>query len=324
MQTKFLPALKGFDLSKRKIPLMWEGSPNPGPTIWLCGAIHGDEVTGTEVIQRVFAHLKVEKLKKGKVMALPVMNPLGYEMASRVSPYDDEDLNRQFPGDPQGSTAERLANVIFGTITQSKPDLVIDLHTDTMSSIAYILVDRLTSGKEGIKVLQKSIEAAEVFGVNWFFDIPLVEYIKDHGDKTLSGALLNRSKIPSFTVELGGPMVVNEEFVRVGLEGVKNILRYLGMLAAAEPAFSYERKSFLSKPYRIEEKSTVNTSGMVEYKVRAGQMVKKGQMLARIKNVFGKTEEIYRASENALVLSMSDYSVVFPGSDLFLLAVEEK
>ncbi|KKQ83805.1 MAG: hypothetical protein UT04_C0025G0001, partial [Candidatus Daviesbacteria bacterium GW2011_GWF2_38_7] len=44
-----------------------------------------------------------------------VMNPLGYEMASRVSPYDDEDLNRQFPGDPQGSTAERLANVIFET-----------------------------------------------------------------------------------------------------------------------------------------------------------------------------------------------------------------
>lgn len=324
MQTKFLPAFKGLDLSKRKIPLMWEGSSNPGPTIWLCGGIHGDEVTGTEVIQRVFMQLKVEKLKKGKVMALPVMNPLGYEMASRVSPYDDEDLNRQFPGDPNGSTAERLANVIFETIIQTKPDLVLDLHTDTMNSIPYIILDRLTDGKEGEKALQKSVEVAENFGVNWFLEEPLIDYIRDHNDKTLTGSLINKAKIPSFTVELGGPLMINEEFVRIGLEGVKNVLRSFGMLAPSEPSYSYERRIYLTKPYRIEEKSTVNSSGIIEYKVRAGQVVKKGQMMARIKNVFGKTEEIYRASDNALVLSMSDSSVVFPGSDLFLLAVEEQ
>lgn len=323
MQTKFLPAFKGVDLSKRKIPLMWEGSPNPGPVIWLCGAIHGDEVTGTEVIQRLFVHLKTEKLKKGKIVALPVMNPLGYEMASRLSPYDEEDLNRNFPGDPEGTTAERLADVIFKTIIESKPDFVIDLHTDTMNSIPYTVVDRALKKKDQA-IVKKSIDTAEILGINWFYDVSLKNYVKTNSDKTLTGALVNISKIPALTLELGGPLIVNEEFVRVGLEGIKNLLRNLGMLNKTESNYSYERNVYLTKPYRIEEKSTVSSSGIIEYKVKAGQMVKKGQVMARIKNVFGRTEEIYRAQSSALVLSLSDYSVVFPGSDLFLLAVEEE
>lgn len=296
-------------------------SPKSGPVIWLCGAIHGDEVTGIEVIHRVFDFLEAGSLTRGSVYAIPVMNPLGFEMISRDNPYDEEDLNRQFIGNPRGSTAERMAALIYSTIAKTKPDFVLDLHTDSSLSVAYTIVDKLKKPKED-GTLKKTVAVTEKLGLPWAYDY------EDHAgyplEKSLSGALVTNG-IPSVTVELGGPYVINPYFVEKGLLIVRYLLSHFNMLRySVLPVNPYFRPKLLRKPLRFYEEVRSEKSGIVNYKVTPGQVVRKGQIIAKIKNALGRTVETIKSPQRALVLSLCDQSVSFPGSDLFTLAVEDR
>ena len=74
------------------------------------------------------AALKKHGLLKGEIRAIPLLNSMGFEYATREVPITNEDMNRVFPGDKNGTLAERIVYKIFKLITDSKPDLVLDLH----------------------------------------------------------------------------------------------------------------------------------------------------------------------------------------------------
>lgn len=318
---RLLQLFEGVDFSKRKTPLMILKSSRKGPIIWICGAIHGDEVTGVEIIQKLFDELEAGKLLKGTVFAIPVLNPLGFEMVSRVNPYDDEDLNRQFPGDKKGTTAERMAFRIFSEILKTKPDFVVDLHTDSANSVGYTIIDN-PADKGSAGTVRKVIEIAELIDLPWALDYS--EHAGYPLEKSLSGCLVKHG-IPAFTVELGGPLVINQEFVQKGLASLKYILSYFGMLKyAALPVRKSCIPKQLKKPLCFFEEIRSEKSGIVNYTVRPGQYVKKGQTLAKIKSAIGKYIEVIKSPHRGLVLSLVDQSVSFPGSDLFTLAVEDK
>ena len=79
----FLKILTGSDLSRRRLPFMAIESVRPGPVVWLTGCIHGDEVTGIVTIQEVFKNIRKQPLRNGSLYAFPLMNPIGFETASR-------------------------------------------------------------------------------------------------------------------------------------------------------------------------------------------------------------------------------------------------
>ena len=106
----FIKILTGSDLSRRRLPFMSIESRNTGPSVWLTACGHGDEVGGMVVIQEIFKILRKKPLLKGSVYAFPLMNPIGFETASRNITLSKEDLNRSFPGNINGSLAERIAN----------------------------------------------------------------------------------------------------------------------------------------------------------------------------------------------------------------------
>ena len=316
-KTKFISIFKSVDFARRKIPLLIEDSEKAGPTVWVVAAIHGDEVTGIETVLRLNRYLKRNPLQKGRLYSLPVMNPTGYELISRREPIGSADLNRCFPGHPQGDHAERTAYKIFSAIKETKPDLVIDFHTDTMESIPYVYLDQVLSAKDK-KLVEKTLEYARVSGINYF-----VENAKTYKDleKSITGALLNIAKIPSFTIELGGPLLVKERFVEVGLNAVKNILAHLEMIPATKPKWVYPHKMPLEGLYEtVWKQYSADYSGIVEYKVQPGTTAKKGQPLARIKNLFDQTLQVIKANEEAVVISYADQSVCFPGTELLMMA----
>ncbi len=322
MEIKYITIFRGVDLSERRLPILIERGKEPGPTVWLCAATHGDEVSGIEVIQRIFNFLKRNSLKKGAIYALPLVNPMGFEMIRRENPYDDEDINRNFPGDPNGNTTERLTNAIFNSIAETKPDLLIDLHADTQNSLPYIIIDRPISAKAGVKeAIDKSWDLAEKFGVTVVYDIEVEGYKKYRLDQGLTAAVINRNQIPSFVVELGGPRVTDEHFVRVGIKGIKNILNHFQMIDEKEKLWISETKIKTTDKLELVENITSNESGITEYLVKPGQFVKTGDALAKITNVLGKTEEIIFANRDYYIISLNDFSVSFPGSGLFSVAI---
>jgi predicted deacylase len=94
----------------------------PGPTIWLSGAIHGDEIVGVEIIRQVLDHLEPEALA-GTLIATPVVNVFGFVTESRYLP-DRRDLNRSFPGSRTGSLAARLARLFMDEVVARYVDFI--------------------------------------------------------------------------------------------------------------------------------------------------------------------------------------------------------
>ena len=110
------------------IPLRVVRASKAGPTLFICAAVHGNELSGTGVVHELMFQ-KTLQLTKGTVILIPVVNVFGFETNQRNLP-DRRDLNRCFPGTsreawPAGSQqlscAKSSANVIMGSISIPLP-----------------------------------------------------------------------------------------------------------------------------------------------------------------------------------------------------------
>jgi uncharacterized protein len=309
----FLKLLTGSDLSRRRLPLMAVESIRPGPVVWLTGCIHGDEVTGIVTIQEVFKTLRRRPLLKGAVYAFPLMNPIGFETASRNITLSKEDLNRSFPGDKAGSVAERIAERIFSTIKETKPTLVVDLHNDWMKSIPYALVDPNPGGvhKQAYEYAKK---AAEKSGF-------LVILETDDVRRSLSYSLLEHD-VPALTIELGESYVVNEKNVEYGVKSILGILAYLEMTNQPGEDFAFQTSQPVpAKTLKLSSLPVSSASGIVRFLRQPGDIVKKGQPVAKIYNAFGKLQDTLLCQNDGIVLGHSDFSVAFPGAPVMAFGV---
>lgn len=312
----FLKILTGSDLSRRRLPLMTIESVHPGPVVWLTACIHGDEVTGIVTIQEVFKSIRKHPLRKGSLYAFPLMNPIGFETASRNITLSKEDLNRSFPGDKNGSVAERIADKIFSTIKETKPTLVLDLHNDWMKSIPYALVDPNPAGAHK-KAYEYTRKAAEKSGF-------LVVLETEDTKRSLSYSLLEHD-IPALTIELGESYVVNEQNVEYGVKSILGILAYLEMID--KPAESFTFKTFqavTANTLKLSSLPVSSASGIVRFLTEPGAVVKKGQVVAKIYNAFGKLQGTLLCRNDGVVLGHSDFSVAFPGAPVMAFGVFEK
>ncbi len=188
---------------------LWRlAGPRPGPAVGLIAGVHGDQTTGVETVRRLAACLGGELLA-GTVLALPVANPYAYQARSRHSPIDGNNLNRLFPGDPDGEFSAQLAFVIYDQVVR-RCDYVIDFHSggkDATVDFAYAYGDA---------------HVARWFGCELLLPGP-----------AYPGALspvADAAGIQVVAAELGGANQRNEYYVRRVVTGALNVLRHLGML----------------------------------------------------------------------------------------------
>ena len=301
----FLKIHTGSDLSRRRLPRMSATSANAGPVVWLTACGHGDEICGMVIIQEVFRRLR-RRLLRGAIHAFPLMNPMGFETASRNITVSREDLNRSYPGEVAGSLGKRLAHRIFNTILETSPTLVLDLHNDWSKSIPYVLIDRVPGN-----VHRAAYEKTKSFAGETGFVVVL-----DTEDVTgtLSYNLLVTG-VPAVTIELGEPYVINEENVEHGLGAIWNVLAHLEMVEPPRERFRYPVPPAYraGRLLRYSDKPYSSKSGIIRFLAQPGDAVKRGQPFARIVNAFGKHQETVKAVHDAIVLGRADTSVVFPG-----------
>lgn len=290
-------------------------SETPGPVVWLTGCCHGDEVGGIVIIQEIFKKIRKKNyLKKGAIYAFPLMNPIGFETASRHITFSKEDLNRSFPGNPKGSLGERIADIIFKTITDMKPALVIDLHNDWVRSIPYVLIDSDAEFSN-----KSACRKTETYAMKAGFPV-----IKDTEilHKSLSFNLLKKN-IPALTLELGESYIVNEKNILYGVKSIENILVHLGMARPLGDNQEYGTpEKWRKRILRYSDKPYSSTSGIIRFTVKPGETVDKGRPIAKIYNTFGKLQETIKAKENGIVLGHADYAVAFPGMPIAAFGVE--
>jgi predicted deacylase len=306
--------MTGSDLSRRRLPLMRIESGTAGPVVWLTACGHGDEVGGIVVIQELFKRLRRTPLLKGAVHAFPLMNPLGFETTSRQVTLSEEDLNRSFPGSATGSLAERIAHTIFEAVLETRPTLVLDLHNDWINSMPYTLLDP-DPGEGHKRAYAQAVRCAQHAG---FLVVRDTERVR----ATLPYSLLKRD-VAALTVELGESYIVNEENIAYGVRSMWGVLAHLGMVAAGE-AFAYPLpEAVAGRIVDYADRPLGSTSGIVRFLAKPGDVVVKGQAIAKVYNAFGKLQETMTAVHAGVVLGHTDSSVAFPGMPVMAFGVVE-
>jgi predicted deacylase len=196
-----------------------------GPTLCLTAAVHGDELNGIEMVRRVIHNLKSEKLS-GAVLGVPIVNLQGFRRGSRYLP-DRRDLNRFFPGNPDGSAASRIAHSFFTEIV-THCDALIDLHTGSFE-------------RTNLPQLRADLRDPEVVTLTQGFGATVILHSKP-AEGTLRFAA-TAADIPAVTLEAGGPSELELQEVKHGVKGIETLLNTLGMVkkirlwGEAEPVY---------------------------------------------------------------------------------------
>jgi len=263
------------------------------PVLLLNAAIHGDELNGIEVVHRIFERIKPEEIK-GTIVAVPVVNTIAFRARSRVDPVEGIDLNRVFPGKKDGNVTERIAYHFFEKFVK-RADYGIDLHTGMKG---HLLVPH-----PRIRVAQgfnPSIEYARALGTEILF--------YHSGHPGMLNVAAGKIGIPIVCFELGEAGRIDEYFIDAGVRGVKNFMKYIGMLPGK---VEIPEKQILLKDY-LEIKSSMG--GIFYAKVKAGDVVKERQIIGTVKSPFtGEKHNIY-APKNGFVLGIRSQPLVRPGT----------
>jgi predicted deacylase len=184
----------------------------PGPRLFICAAVHGDEINGVEIIRRVLRRRLVKQLQ-GALIAVPVVNLFGFAGLSRYLP-DRRDLNRSFPGSSKGSLAARLAHTFLTEIVANSTH-GIDLHTGAVHR-ANLPQVRACLDDEGTGALAAAFGVPVVLNAN-MRDGSLRQEVYERG-------------IPMLLYEGGEALRFDEGVIRAGVRGVLSVMTALGMV----------------------------------------------------------------------------------------------
>jgi predicted deacylase len=244
-----------------------------GPTALLISGTHGDEYEGQVALCNLARTLKPEQIQ-GRVIILPAANLPAAVAGRRTSPIDEGNLNRLYPGDPDGSVTEQIAFYIEHELV-ARADLVVDLHSGG-SSLMYVPSALITLNDENPARHGELKAALKAFAAP-------VGYVGHASPgqgalRTTSGAAMRYGKIAVGT-ELGGTGTVTPAALRVAERGVRNMLVHMGM-APKEWAEAHETRllDVAGPDYFVYSPGP----GLYEPLVELGEMVAAGQPAARI------------------------------------------
>ncbi len=262
---------------------------------------HGDELEGQYVCFKLANILRenIEKLN-GTVEIYPALNPLGIDTISRGVPGFDLDMNRIFPGNPEGVMAESVAYAILEDLKGA--DMVIDIHSSN------IFLREMPQIRISVGDAEKLVPQAQILGVDFIWVHEAATVL----EATLAHSL-NSTGTPCLVVEMGVGMRINRKMGDTLVEGILNMLSSLDMWSGdvdrstlAEAIISEgDRVSFLN----------AEASGVFLTSHKTSQMVKKGEQLGIIADpLSGDTLHTVKSPVDGYLFTIRAYPVVYDGS----------
>lgn len=279
------------------IPVWIAAGRQPGKTLFLSAGIHGDEINAITVLQRFVDQLDLAQLA-GQLLIVPVANVTGFHAQTRNGREDGRDLNRSFPGDPNGTLSERIAHFILAELVVAA-DWGVDLHDAGNGSVllphARVLDDRVLpfAAAFGTEIIMRATLPLGYEG------LLTVEAHRQH-------------RLPFFHVEVGGEPVLWPDLVRRGVVGLRNLLIYQGIL----PGKMVLPKVQFFLPGRDDLAVRSSMEGLLTRHVSLGQTVTTGQNLATIVNPLTQQRAVVRAQGCGIVLALNVRALVKTGDDV--------
>lgn len=280
------------------IPLMVMRGMKDGPVLGVTAAVHGNELNGISVIQRLFNEVSVDELS-GTIIGVPVVNVPGF-MRKKRRFNDGVDINHIMPGNEDGNISQVYAYRFVQRFVKHI-DYLLDLHTASTGRINsyYIRADMDLPAVRKMALLQN----ADIIVHN------------PPSDGTLRGAADDMG-IPAITLEVGNPSTFQKKLIRSGIDGVHNVLCDLGMVQ--------DEIITIVKDTVLCDKSIwiyTDTGGLLTIPVELRQMVKKGELIAILRDIFGNRVKEYFAPQDGIVIGKSVSPVNQTGGRILHLGI---
>ena len=280
------PVLTGWDW-----PYVAVHGAKPGPAVLVTGGIHGSEYASIDAVVRLGASLD-PKTTKGQVLCLPVMNPSAFwERTAYVSPVDNLNLNRVFPGKPKGSFSERLAHHLVEKAMR-RADAFIDMHGGDLPEALVPFNIYYETGHADVDARSRSM--AEVFGA------PALIVQKSHGAPVsgLAFATAATLGVPAIIAEDGGAGQYDSAIAKRMLGGVENVLRSLEVIDGPVRNFPPPRRFAKFSWIRSRE------AGFFRADVKVGDEVAAGERIGSLVDFYGRAIEEVTTPDKGQILFM--------------------
>lgn len=280
-----------------------------GPVLLIDGCTHGDELETALAVQRVVASITPADVK-GTLIAVPVVNMPALDGMQRTTPshlIDTPDVNRVFPGIEHGSLTHHMAH-LYATEVISRAQYMITMHSAGLMHMGYgtdgMVIFEYDG--EGDEVGRKSREMAKAFGCS------ILSKNSHPGLRTTSSQTARGKGIPAICPEIGGTDRLPDTLeanVKHHVDGCLNVMRYLGMLSG-KPTSRGQWIEFAGDAHiRIKRDGFV----LVEPGIQLGCMLKKGQKVVSVRDVFGREVDTIHAPWDGVLTLIRTYSFAHAG-----------
>lgn len=277
----------------------------PGPTMFVSAAIHGDELNGVEIIRRLLRTLSPQSVN-GTLLCVPVVNVFGFISRSRYLP-DRRDLNRSFPGSATGSLAARLAHLFLTEIVK-RSQVGIDLHTAAIHRI------NLPQIRCVFRKRQRVQELGRAFGAEVMLESP-----------ERPGSLREAARAAGVDVlsyEGGEGLRFDEFAIRAGVDGITAVMLKMGMLEVAD---GVEPPAERGTPVLINASSWLRSpeGGVFRTTKRIGDGVNEDEVVGYVANPYEDVAVEVRSPRRGIIIGRTTLPIVNMGDALLNIGWSE-
>ncbi|MFL5192081.1 MAG: N(2)-acetyl-L-2,4-diaminobutanoate deacetylase DoeB [Microvirga sp.] len=283
-----------------------------GPTALVTGGNHGDEYEGPVALFDLARTLKAEAVQ-GRVIIVPAMNYPAFRAGTRTSPIDRGNLNRSFPGRPDGTVTEKIADYFQRTLLPLA-DIVLDFHSGgrTLDFLPYAAAHELPNKEQE----KRCFDAVAAFSAP--YSMRMIE-IDTVGMYDTAAEEMGKVFV---TTELSGGGTSSAKTVGIAKRGVMNVLKHAGIVAGT---LETGPTRWLDMPsgdcFRFAE-----DDGLVEVCTDLGDPVRAGDVIARIHPIgrTGQAPAVYRAALDGILAARHFPGLVKTGDCLAVVATVEE
>lgn len=290
-----------FDVAKLhtrnsiKVPIFIERGKKDGPVLLLLGGVHGDEINGVEIVRRII-RAKINKPTSGTIISIPIFNIFGFLNLSRKFP-DGRDLNRVFPGSSKGSLASQFAYQFKKDIAPFV-DYVLDFHSGGGNRVNVAQTRCMLDDK-------KTLELAKIFAAPFIVQSKTIP-------KSLRETFRELGKT-ALLFEGGKSMLYDEKAIQYGVQGAKNVIRFLKMKKFKKAPVVQEDSIIIKKSKWLR----ASHSGMFHVRIQNGVWVTKKTVMGVITDPFGSFERKVYAPFDCYVFCINISPIVNRGDAIF-------
>ncbi len=281
-----------------------------GPGAILTGANHGDEYEGPIALHHLANSIDIDKVR-GRVIIIPMMNYPAFQAAARVSPIDQLNMNRIFPGQAKGTITQLIADYFTSTLLP-QCDFVLDIHSGgkTLEFLPFAAYHELDD-----KTQQQACEAATLaFAAPYY--LSLIE-IDPGGMYDTQAEVMGKVFV---STELGGGGTSNPHTADVAKRGVHNFLVHAGVLDAKP--IQPDTASIKLDMQQDDAYVFSQHNGLLDPCVTLGDPVRKGDLIARVYATerTGSEPVEYRAASDGIIMGRHFPSLVKIGDFMNIIA----